>query len=311
MKVLVFGRGVIGSIYGWVLQDAGHTVHFYVRPGRAAVCGDAFELRLLDARARLTGTEVAARCPTVLREDLPANHDYDLILVSVQHHRFEEAVRFLATRVADATVLVFNNLWTEPEDAVRALPRAQLAWGFPSAGGGFDADGVLRAALFRPVLFGSFNPALTAREAAVRALFKQSGLRVVEQPDFKGWLWIHFATNAGLQAEFLRAEGRLLTRSALTHAVATVRQMLGVVAARGVDLSRHRGSTLLFRLPPSVGSASLALAQRLLKPLRVVLEAHANPDELRFTCRDALAEARRLGVSVPRLEAAEPLFVSA
>lgn len=31
MKILVFGRGVIGSQYGWALENAGHTVDFYVR----------------------------------------------------------------------------------------------------------------------------------------------------------------------------------------------------------------------------------------------------------------------------------------
>ena len=41
-------------------------------------------------------------------------------------------------------------------------------------------------------------------------------------------------------------------------------------------------------------------------PMRTVMEAHANPEELRAVCRDTLAEARRLGVPVPRLEAAEP-----
>jgi 2-dehydropantoate 2-reductase len=43
--------------------------------------------------------------------------------------------------------------------------------------------------------------------------------------------------------------------------------------------------------------------------VRLQLGAHANPEELRAVCRDTLAEARRLGVAVPRLEAAEPYFL--
>jgi len=39
MKILMFGRGVISVIYGWALEKAGHTVEFYVRPGRAAQYG--------------------------------------------------------------------------------------------------------------------------------------------------------------------------------------------------------------------------------------------------------------------------------
>jgi 2-dehydropantoate 2-reductase len=41
-----------------------------------------------------------------------------------------------------------------------------------------------------------------------------------------------------------------------------------------------------------------------------VMESHANPEELRAVGRDTLAEARRLGVPVPRLEAAEPYFAA-
>ena len=40
---------------------------------------------------------------------------------------------------------------------------------------------------------------------------------------------------------------------------------------------------------------------------RVNFEAHS--DQPRAICRDTLAEARRRGVAVPRLEAAEPYFV--
>jgi len=45
-------------------------------------------------------------------------------------------------------------------------------------------------------------------------------------------------------------------------------------------------------------------------PMRTVMESHANPEELRAVCRDTLTEARRLGVSVPRLEAAESYFTA-
>lgn len=56
MKILMFGRGAIASIYGWALERAGNDVEFYVRPGRAAVYGQAINLDLLDARKRVRGT---------------------------------------------------------------------------------------------------------------------------------------------------------------------------------------------------------------------------------------------------------------
>ena len=50
MRVLMFGRGVIATLYGHVLEAAGHEVHFYVRPGRAAEYGDDVGMDIIDAR---------------------------------------------------------------------------------------------------------------------------------------------------------------------------------------------------------------------------------------------------------------------
>jgi pyruvate/2-oxoglutarate dehydrogenase complex dihydrolipoamide dehydrogenase (E3) component len=36
MKLLIVGAGIIGSIYGWALAEAGHDVTHLVRPGKAA-----------------------------------------------------------------------------------------------------------------------------------------------------------------------------------------------------------------------------------------------------------------------------------
>jgi 2-dehydropantoate 2-reductase len=83
-----------------------------------------------------------------------------------------------------------------------------------------------------------------------------------------------------------------------------------LVEARGVDLRRHRGELLPFRAPVWLAAPALAGLFRHFPPMRLVMEAHANPEELRSVCRDTLAEARRLGLQVPRLEAAEPYFAA-
>ena len=204
MKILMFGRGVIAVAYGWALERAGHEVEFYVRPGRAAEYGPAIDLDLLDARRRVRGRRVAETWPVRYRESLEPDHDFDLIVVSVQHYGFAEAVSFLAPRVGRATVLVFNNLWVEPTAAVEALPAGQVVWGFPGAGGGFGDDGVLRAALLPAVFFGTLGgPAVRARRA-VRAVFRGAGFRIRENTDFRGWLFLHFLQNAGLHTQSLR-----------------------------------------------------------------------------------------------------------
>ncbi|MED7929568.1 2-dehydropantoate 2-reductase N-terminal domain-containing protein [Nonomuraea sp. LP-02] len=313
MKILMFGRGAIATIYGWALERAGHDVEFYVRPGRAATYGDAVDLDLLDARRRVWGQRVVEKWPVRFREELEPDHDFDLIVLSVSHHRLAEATAFLAPRVGHATVLVFGNIWTEPPAAIGALPVDQIAWGFPQAGGGFGADGVLRGALLPSVIFGTLGRPPTDRERAVRQAFRKAGLRLKERPDFRGWLWVHFVSDAGLLSQGLRlgSLSKLVgARGDLREGLLAGRELLPLLQARGVDLRRHRGAVLLFRAPTWLTAPVLAWLTAHVALLRVSFAAHSDPDaeEPREVCRDTLAEARRLGISVPRLEAAEPNF---
>ncbi|APU13441.1 MULTISPECIES: ketopantoate reductase family protein [Actinoalloteichus] len=313
MKILMFGRGVIATLYGWALEQAGHDVEFYVRPGRAATYGDAVDLDLLDARRRVWGQRVVEKWPVRYREALEPDHSFDLIVLSVPHHRLAEATAFLSPRVGHATVLVFGNIWTEPPAAIGTLPVDQIAWGFPQAGGGFDADGVLRGALRPSVVFGTLGRPPTDRERAVRQAFREAGLRIQEQPDFRDWLWVHFALGAGLLSQGLRrgSLSRLVgATSDLREGLLAGRELLPLLQARGLDLRRHRGSVLLFRAPTWLTAPALAWLTAHVALVRVSFSAQSAPDaeEPRAVCRDTLAEARRLNISVPRLEAVEPSF---
>jgi 2-dehydropantoate 2-reductase len=313
MKILLFGRGVIATIYGWALEQAGHDVEFYVRPGRAAEYGAATDFELLDVRRRVWGQRVVRKWPVRYREELEPDHGFDLIVLSVGHHRLREAAAFLAPRVGDATVLVFGNIWGEPTAEIGALPADQVAWGAPQAGGGFGEDGVLRGALLPWVVFGTFGRPPTERERAVREVFREAGFRLRERPDFRGWLWVHFVSDAALYSQALRL-GALAdlagSRADLREALLAGRELLPLLEARGIDPRRHRGGLLLFRTPTWLMVPVLAWLLAHFAPARTSFEAHSDASALepREVCRDTLAEARRLGIAVPRLEAAEPHF---
>ncbi|MER5261906.1 2-dehydropantoate 2-reductase N-terminal domain-containing protein [Actinosynnema sp. NPDC002837] len=313
MKILMFGRGAIATVHGWALHQAGHDVEFYVRPGRAATYGEAVDLELHDTRRRVWGPRVVERWPVRYREELEPDHDFDLIVLSVPHYRLAEAAAFLAPRVGRATVLVFGNVWAEPLAAIGALPVEQVVWGFPQAGGGFGEDGVLRGTLLPAVVFGTLDQPPTDRGRAVRQAFREAGFRPRERPDFRGWLWIHFVADAGLHAQGLRRGSLAELAGAagdLREALLTSRELLPLLEARGLDLRRHRRGGLLFRAPAWLTARVLAWLTAHVPPVRTSFEVHSDPDarEPREVCRDVLAEARRLGLAVPRLEAAEPNF---
>jgi 2-dehydropantoate 2-reductase len=306
MRILMFGRGVIATIYGQALEAAGHDVEFYVRPGRAAEYGDDVQMDMIDARRNPLGRRVREPIRTRLRESLAPEDGFDLIVLSVGHHRLAEASAFLAPRIGAATVLVFGNIWEEPLSAVAPIPAGQVVFGFPMAGGGFTNDGVLHGGLLRSVIVGTSGTSPTRRELDVRSAFRQAGLAVRAESDMRGWLWVHYISDAGMFAQAVRS-GSLADmigdRRAFREAFLTSRELLPLLRARGVDLRRHRGALVPYRLPGLVAAIS-AWAITVIPILRVSLAAHTDPDaaEPRAVLEDTRREARRKGVSAPRLE---------
>jgi 2-dehydropantoate 2-reductase len=291
LKILMFGRGVIATTYGWALERAGHQIEFYVRPGRAATYGSDIQMDVFDLRRGVTRQSITQSWPVRYRETLDADNDFDLIVLSVSHHHLPEAVELLAPRIGNATVLMFGNIWTSPTTAIGDIPADQVAWGFPGGGGGFGEDGVLRAALLKSVIFGTVDGPASSREQQARQAFRMAGFRISERPDFRGWLWIHFVADAGIHSQGLRL-GSLSKVTGNTAAIRkwllATRELLPLLTARGVDLRKHRGDVLLFRAPSWLTGPLLSGVMRNFAPARRSMEAHTDPDaaEAREICRD-------------------------
>ena len=306
MRILMFGRGVIATIYGQAFHRAGHDVEFYVRPGRAAEYGDEVRTELIDGRRARLGRRTTGTFGTRLRESVEPDDGFDLIVLSVAHHRLREGAAYLAPRVGEATVLVFGNVWEEPLAAVAPLPADRLVFGFPQAGGGFGDDGVLHGALLRSVVLGTAAALPSRRELDVRAPFQSAGFAIREQQDMRGWLWLHFAADAGMFAQALRSGGlanMIGDRRALREAFLTGRELLPVLTKRGVDLRRHRSATLLYRMPRLTATAA-AWATDHFSIARASLAAHTDPNaaEPRAVLEDALRTAREFDIATPRLD---------
>lgn len=249
-----------------------------------------------------------------MREDLDAAHGYDLIVLSVNHDQLTDAVEFLSTRVGDATVLVFNNVWADPTAAVSALPADQVVWGFPGGGGGFIGS-TLHGGIVKNVYLGFCDGSnRTDRYQAVRGIFQDAGFSVSENKDFRSWLWFHFTLDAGLLTQGLALGGQSAlfgSRKALKESVLLVREMVPLVKAKGGDPGL--GAVLVSRLPAGLLGFVLQKflgAENMYSFIMKQVErtGHLTRESAGLYARDVLADGRRLGVPLPRLAALEPVF---
>lgn len=306
MKILFFGRGVIGTQYAWAFENAGHTVEFYVREGRKAQYGSHVNLEIWDTRRSKKDRIVKEKWPFVTHEEIKENHDYDLIFVSVNPEQVSSAIAYIAPRVRNATVLFFSNFWQDPKATIHPIPFNQIVWGFPGGGGGFEGN-TLYGGFYKTVFFGTFKSEASKRDLEVRKLFADAGFKVMVQTDFQSWLWNHFAVNVAMEIEVLKSgsfEKAVTSHEALVGIGSNMKEIVQVLKAKGSKLDAM--TSILGALPPrAVGF----IMSKVMSPkgMSYALVKH-NHFKVGYAVREVIADARKYGINAPRLYAVESLI---
>jgi len=301
VNICVIGSGVIGTIYGHVLCEAGNEVTHLVRPGHGANLREGVEIRLLDSRSG-SGSETCARYRPRVVGRLETGRPYDLILASVRHYQVPDLLPVLASGTSTSEILFFSNLWTS-FGPVKARLGERFLWGFPVAGGGFEG-GVLHAALLGAVQLGDPWGRSAGRVERVSGLFSGCGLHVEMQPDILAWLWVHFAVEAGVIATAIKSGGVepfLGSVDRIAEAVLAVRDALAVVRARGVNVDALPDAQM-FAAPEQTTAQAIKDLYEANRAARRIMERHTGGEELKRIYADVVATGRELGVDMPVLE---------
>lgn len=307
MKILFFGRGVIGTQYAWAFENAGHTVEFYVREGRKVQYGSHVNLEIWDTRRSKKDRLVKEKWPIVTHEEIKENHDYDLIFMSVNPEQVSSVVQYLAPRVGNATVLFFNNFWQDPQSAVQPIPLSQVVYGFPGAGGGFEGN-TLYGGLYKTVQFGTFESEPTKRDLEVRKLFVGAGFKIMVQKDPQSWLWNHFALNAAMEVEVLKSgsfEKVISSPEALAGIGRNMKEIIPVLKAKGSKLDVM--TKVMSDLPPGVVGFLMSNVVFSPKSMTYAAMAH-NHYKVGYAVQEVISEARKHGIEAPRLNDVESLI---
>lgn len=115
------------------------------------------------------------------------------------YYQAAETVRQYRDLAPQAGFLLFTSNWEGPGAIDELLPRSRYAWGYAAVNGGFDDDTLL--VNMRPDFrFGRMDGNPPEFIESITGLFGRAGLRPDFKDDIISWLWVHHATNAGLQS---------------------------------------------------------------------------------------------------------------
>jgi len=248
MKILVYGAGVIGTLYAARLQDAGHHVAILARASRLANIR-RHGLVLEDV---LTGTRSATT--VTVAERLSVAEVYDLALISVRRDQLSTILPDLAQARNIPSVLFMLNNPSGSVALAETLGSERVLLGFPGAGGSLQDEVVYYAFIAQqPTTIGEPNGKKTARLRALANAFSAGGFPTRMDNNMDAWLTSHafFITSvcsaiylAGGNCQDLSRDGRLLNSM-----IDGVREGFSVVRTLGQPV--HPSSlNVLFRYVP-------------------------------------------------------------
>ncbi|MEK4235967.1 ketopantoate reductase family protein [Paenibacillus sp. FSL H7-0714] len=233
-RILIFGAGVIGSMYAIKLLEAGFDVSLFAHSNRYK------SLRENGLQYTEKGTVRSIQVNVI---DTLENDDvYDFIFVTVRYDRSEAALLALKDNQSKNIVTMTSNSigFSSWLDIVgdRLLPA------FPGFGGQIK-DGVLHARFLPKFIaataFGEINGVVTERIENLAILFKNAKLPYVIKKDMQAYLITHSVSDIAMLS-FLHSENKIIdkktarTRKTARKITFTLKAYLRAIQKAGVSI---------------------------------------------------------------------------
>ncbi|HLO18810.1 MAG TPA: 2-dehydropantoate 2-reductase N-terminal domain-containing protein [Anaerolineales bacterium] len=295
MNILVYGAGVLGSLYAARLKESGQNVSILARGQRLV---DIRELGIV-IEDPTTGKSTITHVNVV--DSLMPDDTYDLIMVLVRRNQLVEVLpRLSANRYTPSILFMLNNA-TGPNEIVAALGCERVLLGFPGAGGTREGNTVRATILFgvlQPTSLGELGGHSTPRLSKIAQILRSAGFPTVIRKNMDAWLKTHAALVSPIANAIYMRDGNI---HQLAHDRGSVQLMLqaireGFQVLHSLDIPLTPLNMRILELVP--GPLMVPLLQQLLdtKYAELVIARHANvardemkqiADEFRVLAYDA------------------------
>lgn len=301
-RLLIFGAGVIGSIFAARLSDAGFNVTVIARGGRLTeirhhgiILEEALSQKRLSAKVKVI-------------ETLEPDDKYDLVIVTIRRNQLMEALPILAQNLSENILLAINNPAGIVEIA-KTLEHKRIFLGFPGVGGG-RGDGIIRyvqAPFFiQPTTFGALNPKDIFYIKAFIRMFKKAGFPTTQTSNIDAWQKSHVAWVIPIANALYMVDGDHLEMAkrpdVLRLMLLAIRESFQVLRAMGVSITPLRLRVLelvpvgiLVKIMSRVAGTSF---------FENIAAKHANSarDEMKFLADEFMQLVQKSSLSTPALD---------
>ena len=188
MRILIYGAGVIGSLYAALFAEAGYDTSIYARGKRLEV--------LRNNGLFYKKNQEVIKAEIKILGGLANDDIYDFILLTVRENQLYEALAELKNNKSTTIVTMVNSLdsYKKWEDIVG---KGKILPAFPGAGGSINEDGILDAALtprmIQPTTFAEISGNRSERIKQFSKILRHAHIPYQKVMDMHMWQLCHLA----------------------------------------------------------------------------------------------------------------------
>ncbi|MBN1412335.1 MAG: ketopantoate reductase family protein [Spirochaetales bacterium] len=191
MKILIFGGGVIGSVYAAKLHEAGVDVALFARGRRL----EDIQKNGIVLKHYFTGKSTVTHVKVI--DSLDENRDYDLIIIIIRGDQWQDALTVLTRCKNTKTFLFVGNNPRDPDELIDALGKDRVMLGFGGVAGYREGhtihycDSDAEDKKKNHFCIGELDGRETERCRQIRDIFGKAGYPVWIFKDAVSWLKSH------------------------------------------------------------------------------------------------------------------------
>ncbi len=302
MKILVYGAGVIGSIYAAKLFAAGNNVTLLARGKRY----EDLKKNGVIIKEVITGKQIISNLP--LTQQLTLSDYYDLIIVTVRLDQIGDALPDLKQNAACTTMMFMLNNPDDKSQLVNEFPQKNILLGFPGVGGTYQENRIDYAQIKQQeTTIGNIDGKITNETNEIKQLFENAGFKTEISTNMQAWLKTHAVFVSCVSAAIAKENGDSIqlgkNKSSVRIMAQSIREGFSACKNLGMPIKPTNLKTIFLVMPQWFCVLYWKKAmQGKIGTLSIAPHANAAKGEMQLLAKKVLGIVHSSSVSTPTLD---------
>ena len=200
MRILIYGAGVIGSLYAVLLKETGYDTTIYARGHRLEV--------LQNQGLLYKKNNIIKKVDIKVIDHLQDNDIYDFIFLTVRENQLYQALKELKSNKSKTIITMVNSI-ENYEKWESIVGKGKILPAFPGAGGSITnniLDASLTPRIIQPTTFSEITGKKTNRTQRLSQIFKHSCIPFQQVNDMHIWQLCHIGMVVPLANAYYQTE---------------------------------------------------------------------------------------------------------